>query len=850
VKLVTPERLASSPRARARFLREAQALGRLSHPNVVTIFDAGTHGEQVFVAMELIEGTTLGEWLAERPRGWRQVRDVFVAAGRGLEAAHAAGLVHRDFKLQNVMVAGERVVVLDFGLARAGDDEDPDGAPGGDGAAATAEAGVLSVSLTLTGERLGTPHYMSPEQHSGRPVTARSDQFAFCVALFKGLYGRMPFAGATLAEIAAAMQRPIAWPTTPAVPRFLAAAVARGLRADPAARYPTMAALLADLGRDPGRTARRALLGGVAMAGLLGAGALLAGRVPGASAPSCAGAADGLNATWQPARRQAIAAAFALLPGALGTAAWARAEPVLDDWAARWRSLRVAVCETDRAGTRPSPLAAAQRDCLERRRGELDGLLGALGSPDATVAQYAASAAHALTAPETCLGALPAAAGPTPPAASPEALGAARARIDASAALRRLGKVRPGLAEATAAVAAAERIGWPPLTAEAELELGAAQIDARATDAAGEAYYQALWSAEAARDDALRFAAALGLHRVCIESSDYVQAGRWLQTATVIGQLLPGDPRRRLALALATARLAYYGGRVRDCVTAGQDAIARAGESAGAESPEAASALLLTATCLGSLDDDAAALPMLERALAISEKVNGHEHAETANLLSNIGVLERDARHYDAALRAQNESLAIRERVLGPESPDAAAAHNNLANTLRELARHAEATEHVDRAIAIWTQAWSPESPAVATGLCSRGQIEMAEGRPAAAEASFRRALEIRRKKRPAGHPEIVRALRLLGSALTAERKGEAVPILEEAVAAVERDPDAGAATRAQIRFGLGRARVELGVDRAGGLALATAACAALATPGERDAHADCQAWLARQSGR
>jgi len=160
---------------RARLLREARAIARLSHPNVVTVHDAGTFGDRVFIAMELIDGQTIAEWLRAEPRGWQQVLDVFIAAGRGLAAAHAAGVVHRDFKPQNVMIAKTGVVrVMDFGLARFAQEEVGEPRTPGDDQS-TVDLG----HVTRTGAFVGTPAYMSPEQFRREKLDARSDQFSF-----------------------------------------------------------------------------------------------------------------------------------------------------------------------------------------------------------------------------------------------------------------------------------------------------------------------------------------------------------------------------------------------------------------------------------------------------------------------------------------------------------------------------------------------------------------------------------------------------------------------------------------------------------------------------------------------
>jgi len=229
----------------ARLMREAQALARVSHPNVVQIYEVGTYADRVFVAMEYVEGPTLTEWLAE-PREFGAILDVFVQAGRGLEAAHARGLVHRDFKPGNVIVGADgRARVLDFGLARA-DDRRDEPAPQGISAARMSDPSLLSSPLTRTGSLLGTPAYMSPEQFLGVAVDARSDQFSFCVALYEALYDKRPFAGATMSELMAAVTRGEVEPPPPRpeLAATIPAAVLRGLIAEPEARWPTMTELL------------------------------------------------------------------------------------------------------------------------------------------------------------------------------------------------------------------------------------------------------------------------------------------------------------------------------------------------------------------------------------------------------------------------------------------------------------------------------------------------------------------------------------------------------------------------------------------------------------------------------
>jgi tetratricopeptide (TPR) repeat protein len=262
---------------RLRLMREGQAMARVTHPNVITVYEVGIEGRLVFLAQELLDGGTLREWLAT-PRTRREILDKFIAAGRGLAAAHAAGLVHRDFKPDNVLLGTDgRVRVADFGLARSveGAETVPSG-PHVDALAQT--AGDLPMSpLTRTGAVMGTPLYMAPEQHLAEPVDARSDQFSFCVALYEALYGEQPFPGRTAVALADAvingrLQRP---PAGSSVPSRLRRILLRGLSISPADRYPTIDALLAELAHDGSRRMRRVALVGVL--GIVIAGAVVGG---------------------------------------------------------------------------------------------------------------------------------------------------------------------------------------------------------------------------------------------------------------------------------------------------------------------------------------------------------------------------------------------------------------------------------------------------------------------------------------------------------------------------------------------------------------------------------------------
>ena len=288
---------AGADKARARLLREARAMAKLSHPNVITVYDVGTTDGQVFVAMELVVGSDLRRWLERRrSAGWREILALFIAAGRGLEAAHEVALVHRDFKPENVLVGDDgRVRVLDFGLARVHRpiDSPTDAGPGARQRtdADPSESGVaplpstaLSGGLTETGALVGTPLYIAPEIYAGKPADERSDQFAFCASLYEGVYRALPFGSRNFAAHvdAVAAGRLVEPPADSPVPASLWLIIARGLAPKPGDRYSDMGSLLAALEREREPSAavvagRQGSLRwfGLVLAGLLGLMGLL-----------------------------------------------------------------------------------------------------------------------------------------------------------------------------------------------------------------------------------------------------------------------------------------------------------------------------------------------------------------------------------------------------------------------------------------------------------------------------------------------------------------------------------------------------------------------------------------------
>ncbi|HEY2732287.1 MAG TPA: serine/threonine-protein kinase, partial [Polyangia bacterium] len=338
---------------RTRLLREAKAIARLSHPAVVVVYDVGTFQDQVFIAMELVDGMTAIRWRATRNPSWKEVLRVFIEAGEGIQAAHAADLIHRDFKPENVMVTREgKVRVMDFGLARTMERITEDVPPDADG---PTMPGIRQAESRLTNEGnvVGTPAYMPPEQYLG-VTDERSDQFSFCVSLYECLYGQHPFEARGSASLAGNMQagRVHEAPPHTKVPLWVRKILLRGLKPRPEERYPSLRALLTSLGHDPAVARRRWLIAGSVAAGAV---ALAFGmqRAADSKRAFCAAGPEKLTAAWElPSgrgpegpRHAAVRKAFRATGKPYAPDAIRGVTGLLDDYAAKWAGLYRDTCE-------------------------------------------------------------------------------------------------------------------------------------------------------------------------------------------------------------------------------------------------------------------------------------------------------------------------------------------------------------------------------------------------------------------------------------------------------------------------------------------------------------------------
>ena len=769
----------------ARLLREAQAMAHVSHPNVAAVYEVGKLGEQVFVAMEFVEGKTLTQWLSAETRDWRAVVEMFCQAGRGLAAAHAAELVHRDFKPENVIVGDDgRARVLDFGLARASK-ELPTVPPAEISSAELRMSSSLSAQLTQAGSLVGTPAYMSPEQYVRAAIDARSDQFSFCVSLFEGLYGSRPFWGQTLAELMAAITRgKVRVPRQHRpVPAFVHEAVVRGLNVDPARRWPDMPALIAALGRDPARRRRKIALrvGGAALV----VGSVVAGlRARELAGAVCSGAAAQLVNVWNEARADEVRAAFAATTLRYAPTTAGHAIAGLDEYAAAWTSAHTQACEATALRQEQSQeLLDRRMACLDERRAALRALVGVLIAADAAVVERSVQAVAGLPRLEPCADVTYLQARVRPPDEPGAAAQVERTReqLSQARALALAGRFTGAGQIVDAAVSQAEGLGYGPLLALALLLRGELRSGEGRYAEAEAALRRAYVTARAAGDGEQAAAAATMLVGVTGSALARFEAGAlWLEVAgaEVVNS---ADPLALADLAFRTGAMAIREGAYARAEEQTTRALALREAVVGAED----SSLILVLNQLGGALEKqgkyAAAGEHLRRSLAIGEAALGPEHPLVASAADNIGAILQAEGRYEEALTQHLRALRLRERVFGAEHVQVAESLNNLGIVAESLGRAGESEGYFRRELAIQEKNLGPEAPAVALSHTNLGAILHIHGDEDGALEHLQRALAIQEKVLSAEHPETVFVLANLG--LVARAKGQ----LPEAIAYLER---------------------------------------------------------------
>lgn len=755
-----------------RLLREARALARLAHPNIVAVHDVGAVGEagdQLFIAMELVDGVTARAWQRARPRTVAEILEVYTAAARGLAAAHHAGLIHRDFKPDNLMIGADgRARVMDFGLARS--EHSALMAPGSHASAAHGSAGPVTepdLRLTRDGSLLGTPLYMAPEQWDGRAVDARTDQFSFCVALWEALYDARPFRGATMMEMMAAVTRgtidPPQAPPRP-VPAWLTAVLTRGLARDPSSRYPSMDALLAALARGQSRQRRRPLLFGALALGL-GLAGMLGLRVQRTAACTAEGAA--IAEIYNDESRAALRAALRTTDLAYAESSYEKALPHLARWTAEWSAARAEVCrQSVVTGAVPEDRYRRSAACLDEARDGLAALLEVHTSePAAHLPRLVPAFAE-----------LPPVAPCTDPAAlarRPAAPDDPKIREQVRALQRELLRTRGRLpdlcsdADLTAAethLAAAEALAHRPLIVAARAllaDVATCKDDPALAEKLLRQVHveaEALGADEAAATAAIRLLSTIGRDR-----GRAAEALQWVAPAEVILQRI-GQTRGLLGADLLHRRATVLRNRGdRDeALEDLQRALEIREEVLGPDHPRIATTLNALGAVHRSRNDRDAALAVQTRAIEIRRAALGADHPETGIAANDLGLLEQARGRYDEALKYLDESLKIAETARNDR--EVALVLNNLGRLQQLRGDLPAASRHLERALKIREALPGSHALDIAATLHNLGLLRLLQGDRPAARDLLERALRLRERKLDDAHPELVTTLVDLGT--------------------------------------------------------------------------------------
>jgi len=812
-----------SEAARRIMVREARALGKLSHPNVVQVHDVGERDGDVFVAMELVEGRSLDAWcLGHPPPRWREVLGAYLAAARGLAAAHAKGLVHRDVKPANILRGDDgRVRVVDFGLAAglAGEERAP---PSRDRAAAPLDETVPAPSderLTPTGALVGTPLYMAPEQHLAPRTTAASDQYSLCVALHEGLYGVPPFAidprtppGKAPAQLLQAKEAgpPASPPAGSAAPPWVYRAIARGLAPAPEDRWPSMNALIDALGDDPeARRRSRLRRGGAAVVGAALLAIAAAGWArSGAFRDPCAHPEQTLAGVWDGGVKERVRAALLGTKRPYAEATMTRVSAVLDDYAASYAAMRGEVCKASQSGRQRAEITVLREACLDRRRGQLHALTGLLAEkPDPDVLDRAVQAASSLHPVAYCADteALTARVRPPEDPAVRARVAALEPRVDRLEALQRAGKYKEGVALAGPLLDEVMAVPYAPLRARAQYAAARVEDGAGDFEGARALLRDAAVSAAEGHDDLLAANAWSVLLLVVADRQRRFEEATLIRSLGAAAIARADDDAARALWASSEGIALLRMGNFAEAKVAQERALALRERVFGPDHPDVAGSLHNLATVTCNLGDCLAARGLLERAVAISERTLGPEHPDTAMSLGNLAIVLRRIGDYQGAVAVNERVIAIKERALGPEHRSVAASLNNLGNALFDLGELSRSASALERALAIKERVIGPEHVDVVSTLSILGRVRVQQGDLAAAARHLERGRALCEKKEGCSRDTVADVFLGLGEIQLAKgAPAEALPLLERAHAL---DPEEAAITLADTLWKLGKDR-------------------------------------------
>ncbi len=769
--------------ASTRLLREARAMAKLSHPNVATVYEVGIVDDHVYIAMELLDGGTLGEWIESEERATSELLAAFAGAGQGLAAAHAAGLIHRDFKPNNVMVGADgRVRVLDFGLAR----PVPEQTDARVDIDETAEPTPHDETLTRRGAIVGTPAYMSPEQCRGQAVDERSDQFSFCVALYEAFYGSRPFDRKALLDLdEAAVTAALKRSATRELPGHVRAVLARGLGPLRRDRFAHMEQLLTAL-RPPSRSRVR-YLGLASVAVIVGLVGLAAWAQRSASRDECPLATARLARVWDQPRQTAMAAGFRATNRPYADETFSEVKVSLDRYTSRWLAARRDACAATYLRKEQSPrLLDLRVQCLDRRLAVVSSLTALFADePTGAIVDRAREAVARLPPLDYCSDASALTAivpPPADPAVRAEVV-AVRAVIDNVRAAEHAGAYRRGLALLQPMIARAAATRYDPVVAEVTYLRGILLAEAGDVAAAEPVLRRAGLVGARAKLDITAVNAWLRVVGILSESGKFSEA---FALVPLLRALLERGHTSTIVRARYWDLVGLVHSRNGDYKTARtyhQRALAMARESVGEGDYEYGlilNHLGLNSWRIGELDE---ALTLLQQKLRLDTSLFGSRHPNVARGLNNVGLVHKSRGHFKQAREYFLRAIKVVDGSVGSDHILAALPHENLGRILSETGEYAAARAHHQRALDIRIKAYGRGHLLVARSLEGVGGVYWYEGKIEKAVPYYKEVLAIRRAKLRPGHPRIAASISDLGGLLGMQNKlAEALGYFEQAL--------------------------------------------------------------------
>ncbi len=773
---------------RTRFMREAQALAKLSHPNVVGIHDVGTLDDQVFIAMELVEGQTLREWQRAAQRPLSEVLGVYTQAGRGLHAAHVAGLVHRDFKPDNVLVGKDgRVRVADFGLARARDASDHDEP------VRPHSGGALNVSVTQTGTMLGTPAYMAPEQMRGDAATETTDQFSFCAALWEAVYGTRPYGGANreemLLDLEAGKRRE---PTTKRkVPGWLRPCLERGLSPHAHERHASVGALLDELERIPARARRRRVAAAAVI--VIAAFAVTVQQLQHAPSPVCQVGLEELAGTWDQSRRTAVRGAFAAVAPAKTTELAATLDAI-DAYANRWVAARGEACAATRVrGEQSESLLDLRMACLDQRRLELRAVVDLLVHADPSLVERGAETVHSLSDLASCANTRALRARMPPPAGimGPVIVSTFQEQLAQARAVYDVGRYSDANTLLTNLAAQARAVRYAPLEAEVLYVRGLALRRSGDYKAAVAAQRDAITAAVQGAHDEMAALAAVALVGLEGDANHNDEALTWARLAEAWISRVGDVPAAADNLQISLGNIYDATGRVAEARAAYQKALELRENELGPSDPSLGQPLIGLAMVLEQERRYDEAIATYLRALSLQEKSLGANHPDVGMTLTNLGLVYIRLRRWDDAYTASARALAIFQQALGPDHYFTSAAQGNLASIAVGRGDLEAGIAAFRRTIATGEKAIGSDSPEIASQRAELAGALRKAGRARDALTEAQHALRVLEAALGADNEQLAPALIVIGQAELDLGHADAARVaLERTIALAPKDPE------------------------------------------------------------